>query len=303
MVFGWVKRLKKGLSKSSDKISTGINTIIKGKKIDENVVDEFEELLISSDLGVKFSAEVAKKLKSKKLIDTSTDKIKTLIKEMLTEILKPLETKSKLFSPLHIILVVGVNGAGKTATVGKIANKFLLEKKKVGVVAADTFRAAAKEQLKIWADRTNSIFFSGKEFSDPAALCFESIQKAQDMGLNLLLIDTAGRLHNKKDLMDELSKIIRVIKKLDDNFPHEVALVLDGNIGQNSIKQAEIFKEICNINNIIITKLDGTAKGGVLVPIAQQLSIPISYIGIGEQKEDLLDFNADDFSKALLDIN
>ena len=146
MVFGWVKRLKKGLSKSSDKISTGINTIIKGKKIDENVVDEFEELLISSDLGVKFSAEVAKKLKSKKLIDTSTDKIKTLIREMLTEILKPLETKREFFSPLHIILVVGVNGAGKTATVGKIDNKFLLKKKKVGVVAADTFRAAFLER-------------------------------------------------------------------------------------------------------------------------------------------------------------
>jgi len=274
MVFGWVKKLKKGLSKSSSKISEGINTIIKGKKIDDNVIEEFEELLISSDLGVKFSSEVAKKLRSKKLI-----------------------------SPLHVILVVGVNGAGKTATVGKIANKFLSEKKKVGVVAADTFRAAAKEQLKIWADRTNSSFFSGEEFSDPAALCYESIKKAQDMGLNLLLIDTAGRLHNKKDLMDELSKIIRVIKKLDESFPNEVVLVLDGNIGQNSIKQAEIFKEICNINSIIITKLDGTAKGGVLVPIAQQLSIPISYIGVGEQKEDLLDFNADNFSKALLDIN
>ena len=262
MVFGWVKKLKKGLSKSSSKISEGINTIIKGKKIDENIIEEFEELLISSDLGVKFSSEVANKLRSKKLIDSSTEKVKTLISEMLIEILKPLENKRKIISPLHIILVVGVNGAGKTATVGKIANKFLSEKKKVGVVAADTFRAAAKEQLKIWADRTNSSFFSGEEFSDPAALCYESIKKAQDMGLNFLIVDTAGRLHNKKDLMDELSKIIRVIKKLDENFPHEVLLVLDGNIGQNSIKQAEIFKEICSINSIIITKLDGTAKGG-----------------------------------------
>ena len=164
MVFGWVKKLKKGLSKSSSKISEGINTIIKGKKIDENIIEEFEELLISSDLGVKFSSEVANKLRSKKLIDSSTEKVKTLISEMLIEILKPLENKRKIISPLHIILVVGVNGAGKTATVGKIANKFLSEKKKVGVVAADTFRAAAKEQLKIWADRTNSSFFLERNF-------------------------------------------------------------------------------------------------------------------------------------------
>ncbi len=303
MVFGWVKKLKKGLSKSSDKISIGINNIIKGKKIDEDVINEFEDLLISSDLGLKFSADVAKKLRSKKLIDGSTEKIKDLILDMLVKILKPLEDKRKFIYPMHIILVVGVNGAGKTATVGKIANKFILEKQKVGLVAADTFRAAATEQLKIWADKTNSTFFSGKEFSDPAALCFESIKKGQAMGLNLLLIDTAGRLHNKKDLMDELSKIIRVIKKLDEKYPHETVLVLDGNIGQNSIKQAEIFKEICAINSIIITKLDGTAKGGVLIPIAQQLAVPISYIGIGEQKEDLLEFKADNFSKALLDIN
>ena len=192
---------------------------------------------------------------------------------------------------------------GKTATVGKIANKFLLEKKKVGMVAADTFRAAAIEQLKVWADRTNSHFFSGKQFSDPAALCFESISKAKQLGLDLLLIDTAGRLHNKNDLMDELSKIIRVIKKIDETFPQEILLVLDGNIGQNSIKKAEVFKKIFNINSLIITKLDGTAKGGVLVPIAQKLAIPISYVGTGEQKEDLIVFEADTFSKALLDLN
>ena len=303
MVFGWIKNLKKGLSKSSKKISSGINKIIRGKKIDESVVDEFEDLLISSDLGVEFSGSIINKLKSIKLLDTSENKIKSLISEMVIEILTPLENKTKINVPLHVSLIVGVNGAGKTATVGKIANKFKTEKKKVGMVAADTFRAAATEQLKIWADRTKSHFFSTKEFSDPAALCYESIIKAREMNLDLLLIDTAGRLHNKADLMDELSKIIRVIKKIDENFPHEITLILDGNIGQNSIKQAEIFKEVCNINNIIITKLDGTAKGGVLIPIAQKLKIPISFIGTGETKDDLVQFDAKNFANALVDLD
>ena len=179
----------------------------------------------------------------------------------------------------------------------------LVKKKKVGLVAADTFRAAATEQLKIWSDKTNSEFFSAKEFSDPAALSFESIQEAIKKDLDVLIVDTAGRLHNKSDLMDQLKKIIRVIKKIDESFPNQITLVLDGNIGQNSIRQAEVFKQICEIDSLVITKLDGTAKGGVIVPIAELLKIPILAVGTGEKKEDLIDFNAKDFSKALLGLD
>ena len=179
----------------------------------------------------------------------------------------------------------------------------LVKKKKVGLVAADTFRAAATEQLKIWSDKTNSEFFSAKEFSDPAALSFESIQEAIKKDLDVLIVDTAGRLHNKSDLMDQLKKIIRVIKKIDESFPNQITLVLDGNIGQNSIRQAEVFKQICEIDSLIFTKLDGTAKGGVIVPIAELLKIPILAVGTGEKKEDLIDFNAKDFSKALLGLD
>ena len=215
--------------------------------------------------------------------------------------MKPLEKKLSAKKSPYIILIVGVNGVGKTATVGKIANRFKIEGKRVGIVAADTFRAAATEQLKIWSDRTESIFFSGKQSSDPAALAYKSAEKAKTDNIDILLIDTAGRLHNKIDLMNELSKLIRVLKKINSDYPQETILVLDGNIGQNSIKQAEIFKEICNIDSLIITKLDGTAKGGVVVPIAEKLKIPIVALGVGESKEDLVDFKAEEFSKALVD--
>ncbi len=303
MVLNWFKKLKSGLSKSSDKISDGIKTILKRKKIDDSTLDELEELLISSDLGVECSSKIILELKKSKLTEPSSNKVKEIIKKKLKEVLLPLEKKIKLQNSLFVMLVVGVNGAGKTATIGKLAHKFINEGKKVGMVAGDTFRAAAVDQLKIWSQKTNSVFFSAKELSDPAALAYQSIIDAKKKEIDLLIIDTAGRLHNKTDLMNELSKIIRVIKKIDDCHPDEVVLVLDGNIGQNSLRQAEVFKEICDIDSLIITKLDGSAKGGILVPIAQKLMIPISFIGTGETKEDLTIFKAEEFCSALLDIN
>ncbi len=302
MVFNWIKNLKSSLSKSSEKITDGIKKIFKNKKIDDEILDELEELLISSDLGATFSSNIINDLRKSKLKEPSVKNVKTLIKEKLVDLLSPLEKKLKIKKPPYVILIVGVNGVGKTATVGKIANKFANIGKKVGIVAADTFRAAATEQLKVWADRTNSVFFLAEQFSDPAALAYSSIQKAKEEKLDLLLIDTAGRLHNKADLMNELSKIIRVMKKIDVHYPNDTILILDGNIGQNSITQAEIFKEICNIDSLIITKLDGTAKGGALIPIAERLKIPIVAIGIGEKKDDLVDFKAKEFSEALLGI-
>tara|TARA_B100000287_G_C20671306_1_gene793465 strand:- start:5 stop:916 length:912 start_codon:yes stop_codon:yes gene_type:complete len=303
MVLGWLKKLTSGLSKSSEKITDGIKKVIKGKKIDEATLNELEELLISSDLGVSFSSQVIEDLKKSKLIEPTTEKVKSIIQKKIDNLLAPLEKEIKINHSPFILLVVGVNGVGKTATVGKIAHKYTSQKKKVGVVAADTFRAAASEQLKIWSEKTKSDFFSAKEFSDPAALAYESIEEAIKKKIDLLIIDTAGRLHNKTDLMNQLSKIIRVIKKIDDSYPHQITLVLDGNIGQNSIRQAEVFREICSIDSLIVTKLDGTAKGGVLVPIAELLKIPIISLGTGEKKEDLIDFKAKEFSKALLGLD
>ncbi len=303
MVFGWFKKLTSGLSKSSEKISDGIKKVLKGKKIDETTLEELEELLILSDLGANFSSGIIEDIRKLKMIEPSSQKVKSIIQNKIEVLLQPLEKKIDIKNKPFIFLIVGINGVGKTATVGKLANKYLSEKKKVGLVAADTFRAAATEQLKIWSDRTHSEFFSAKEFSDPAALSFESIQEAVKKNLDVLIIDTAGRLHNKSDLMDQLKKIIRVIKKIDESYPNQITLILDGNIGQNSIRQAEVFKEICKIDSLIITKLDGTAKGGVIVPIAELLKIPILAVGTGEKKEDLIDFNAKDFSKALLGLD
>ena len=303
MVFGWFNKLKSGLSKSSEKLTTKIKKAIQGKKIDEETLSELEEILISSDMGVKFSLEVIEDLRKSKMIDPSVNKIKKVIQKKIINLLEPLEKKNTKTTKPYIFLIVGVNGVGKTATVGKIAHNFFTDGKKVGLVAADTFRAAAVDQLKIWSERTKSEFFSAKEKSDPAALAYESVKQAIEKKIDILIIDTAGRLHNKNDLMNELSKIIRVIKKIDEDFPTEIVLVLDGNIGQNSVKQAEVFKELCDIDSIIITKLDGTAKGGVLIPIAQLLNLPISFIGTGEQKEDLINFKAKEYTEALLDLS
>ena len=303
MVVGWLKKLKNGLSKSSDKISGGIKKILKSKKIDESTLLELEELLISSDIGVDISSKIIDELKKSKIVEPTPNKVKIIIKKKLKEILTSLEKDIELNERLNVILIVGVNGVGKTSTIGKLGTKYISEGKKVGMVAGDTFRAAAVEQLKIWSERSKSEFFFAEQASDPAALAYRSVKTAKEKLLDILLIDTAGRLHNKKDLMDELSKIIRVLKKIDESIPTEIVLVLDGNIGQNSIKQAEVFKEICNIDSLVVTKLDGSAKGGAIVPIAEKLKIPISFIGTGEAKEDLTRFNADQFCSALLDID
>ncbi|MAY91129.1 MAG: signal recognition particle-docking protein FtsY [Rickettsiales bacterium] len=302
MVFNWVKNLKNGLTKSTNKIGNGIKNIFQSKPIDDSTLKELEELLITSDIGVSFSSEIIQKISKMKFIDSSVESVKQSIDDSIIKILKPLEKEIVIKKKPHVFLVVGVNGVGKTATVGKLAYKFSNKNLKVGVVAADTFRAAAVEQLEIWSKKTSSIFFSAKNNSDPASLAYSSYLEAKEKNLDLLIVDTAGRLHNKTNLMDELSKLIRVLSKLEKGSPHEIILVLDGNTGQNSIKQAQVFKDICDINSLIITKLDGTAKGGVVIPIGQTLKIPIICIGVGEKKDDLIDFRAKEFSKTLLDM-
>lgn len=302
MAFNWIKSLKKGLEKSSNKLGDGIKSILKNKRIDESTLQQIEEVLILSDIGISFSNKIIDRLRKIKLSETGVSSVKSEINSLIIEILEPLEKKIKITKKPYVFLIVGVNGVGKTATVGKLAYKFSQEKKTVGIVAADTFRAAAVEQLEIWSKKTGSVFFSGKSRMDPASLSYSSYLKAREKNLDVLIIDTAGRLHNKINLMEELSKIIRVLKKIDEHLPNEITLILDGNTGQNSIKQAQTFKEICSIQSLIITKLDGTAKGGTLVPIGEQLGIPIISLGVGEKKEDLVDFDAKEFSKALLGL-
>ncbi len=300
-MFSWIKNLKKGLTKSSVKINDGLKTIFKSKKIAESDLDELHDLLLTSDIGVSVSDEIIETLKKKKLINCDLKSVKHEIHEIMTKILLPVEKKISVDNKPHVFLIIGVNGSGKTSSIGKLAKKFSDQKKVVGIIAADTFRAAAVEQLKVWSEKTNSIFFSTDVNTDPSALIFKSISESKK-NIDIFLIDTAGRLHNKSNLMDELSKIIRVLSKIDKSYPHEVILVIDGNTGQNSIKQAEKFGEISKITGLIITKLDGTAKGGVLLPISKNLNIPIYSITVGESSDDIIDFDAKEFSRALLGI-
>ena len=304
--------LDEGLEKTKKSFFSKIANTVAGKsKIDEEVLDNLEEVLVSSDVSVKTTLKIIdrleKRVKKDKYVGVSelNEILKTEISEMLSE--NNIEDITGFDTPSlnepYVIMVVGVNGVGKTTTIGKLAHQFKNNGKNVVLGAADTFRAAAVEQLTIWSERVGVPIVKQQMGSDPASVSFDTLQSAKAGNADVVLIDTAGRLHNKNDLMNELSKIIRVIKKIDEDFPTEIVLVLDGNIGQNSVKQAEVFKEICDIDSIIITKLDGTAKGGVLIPIAQLLNLPISFIGTGEQKEDLINFKAKEYTEALLDLS
>ena len=301
-MFGWIKNLKKGLNKSSKKINEGLTKIFKSKKINEETLDELQDLLITSDIGISVSDSIIDSLRKKKLNDISLESVKKNINESLIEILLPVQKKLELKSTPHVILMIGVNGSGKTSSIGKLACKFSRTGKKVGIVAADTFRAAAIDQLRVWAERTKSKFYFTNVNSDPAALVYKSYNESIEEKIDVLLIDTAGRLHNKSNLMDELSKIIRVMKKIDEKLPQEIVLVLDGNSGQNSLKQVEKFNEVTSLSGTIITKLDGSAKGGFIVSISKKFKTPIFFIGVGESEDDLIDFNAKEFSKALLSL-
>ena len=301
-MFGWIKNLKKGLNKSSKKINEGLTNIFKSKKINEETLDELQDLLITSDIGISVSDCIIDSLRKKKLNDISLESVKKNINESLVEILLPVQKKLELKSTPHVILMIGVNGSGKTSSIGKLASKFSRTGKKVGIVAADTFRAAAIDQLRVWAERTKSKFYCTNVNSDPAALVYKSYNESLEEKIDVLLIDTAGRLHNKSNLMDELSKIIRVMKKIDEKLPQEIVLVLDGNSGQNSLKQVEKFNEVTSLSGTIITKLDGSAKGGFIVSISKKFKTPIFFIGVGESEDDLIDFNAKEFSKALLSL-
>ena len=297
----WFSRLKSGLTKTTTTITEGITKVFTHKALDQDALDELEESLIRADVGVAASSEIIAALSKDKFNkQASEEEIKEFLSEKIQSILvataKPLEKNQSL----QVILVCGVNGNGKTTTIGKLASKYQAQGKKVLMAACDTFRAAAMDQLKVWSERVGCEIVVGAENSDPASVAFKAMEKARAEGVDVLLIDTAGRLHNKANLMEELAKIIRVIKKIDDTAPHDTVLVLDSTTGQNALMQVETFKEIVNISGLILTKLDGTAKGGIIVAIAKKFNMPIHYIGVGETIEDLDEFNPRDFARALL---
>lgn len=300
----WFKRLSSGLNKSSSKLNDGLKNIFINKKLDDETLEELEELLISSDIGVKTSSLIISKLAKNKFgKEITLDEIKLEISDILEKILKPatkpLEIKDK--KP-HVIFVCGVNGAGKTTTIGKLCANYKKQGKKVVIAACDTFRAAAVEQLEVWSKRSKSKIIMGKENSDPASVAYKAFEYAKSNNADILIIDTAGRLHNKKNLMEQLKKITKVIKKLDESAPHDSLIVLDATTGQNANNQVRIFSEAVDITGIIVTKLDGSAKGGVVVSLANEFNAKIHAIGVGEAIEDLREFDAKMFAKSLVGL-
>ncbi|MBQ8540782.1 MAG: signal recognition particle-docking protein FtsY [Clostridia bacterium] len=299
---GFFARLRDGLGKTRTSISDKVSEVFKAfKKIDEEFYEELEEALILADLGMSTSMEIVERLrervKEKKL--TEEDEVKKELRDIVAEILRSEDSKLKLDTKPTVILVIGVNGVGKTTTIGKLASRLKKSGKEVVLAAADTFRAAAADQLEIWAERNDVRIVRLQEGADPAAVIFDGCVSARSKGADVLICDTAGRLHNKKNLMDELGKIYRVIERELPGARKEVLLVLDATTGQNAVNQAEEFNNAANITGIVLTKLDGTAKGGIVITIREKLGIPVKFVGVGEGIDDLQEFDADSFADAL----
>ncbi len=269
--------------------------------MDDAMLESIEELLIQADMGVETSLRVSANLAEGRMgRRISSEELKTLLAAEITRIMEPVARPLPLYpTKPQVVLVVGVNGSGKTTTIGKLASQFRAAGKKVVIAAGDTFRAAAVEQLKVWGERAGVPVLTAPEGSDPASLAFDAMTKAQEDGADLLMIDTAGRLQNRQDLMEELAKIVRVIRKKDEKAPHNTLLVLDATTGQNALSQVETFQKLADVSGLVMTKLDGTAKGGVLVALADKFGLPIHAIGVGEQIDDLAPFDPEDFARAL----
>lgn len=302
---GWLQRLKRGLGRSSAKLGEGITGIFTRRRLDDETLDELEELLIQADMGMAIADEVTGRLRKTRFgQEVSPEEVRGALAEVIVELIEPIAKPLKIDRALkpHVILVVGVNGSGKTTTIGKLAKQYRDAGLAVHLAAGDTFRAAAVEQLKIWADRTGCPITTRPTGADAAGLALDALSDAKAAGADVLLIDTAGRLQNRTDLMAELQKVVRVLKKGDPKAPHSVLLVLDATVGQNAHAQAEIFRELVGVTGIVMTKLDGTARGGVLVSLAERYGIPVHAIGVGETAEDLRPFEATSFARSLVGL-
>jgi len=296
---GFFSRLRQGLSRSTQKLNAAINH----RHLDESALEDLEDALISADLGPAVAGRVIEGFRDSKFgRDVTTDEIREALATEIAAVLKPVAVP---FEPdpakkPHVVLMVGVNGTGKTTTIGKMARLYGEQGKKVMMVAGDTFRAAAVEQLQVWGQRTGSVVIAGKPEADSAGLAFDGLKRATAEGADLLLIDTAGRLHNKGALMEELAKIIRVMRKFDETAPHSVLLVLDATTGQNAMEQVRVFRELVNVTGLVVTKLDGSARGGIVVALADAFRLPVHMVGVGEKAEDLRPFSAQDFARGLV---
>lgn len=300
---GFFDKLKTGLNKTKTSFDEKINNVFSNfRKVDEEFLDELEEVLIMSDIGmdtsIKIISNLRERIKKEKIQDE--EQVKNALREEMKKILDVSDIQLHLNTKPSVILVVGVNGVGKTTSIGKIANRLAKDGKKVVVAAADTFRAAAVEQLEIWANRAGATVVKKEEGIDPASVVYDAIKQTKEINADVLIVDTAGRLHNKKYLMDELNKIQKVINKEMPEADKEVLLVIDGTTGQNAISQVKAFKKEADITGIVLTKLDGTAKGGVVIGIVEENEIPVKFIGIGEQIDDMEIFNSEDFVKAII---
>ncbi len=299
-------RLKTGLNRTVGNISNSLTAAFTKRKLDSAALEELEDLLIAADLGPTIAASVSGKLAEDRFDkEICEDEIKSALADVVADILLPVAHPLRIDAENrpHVILVVGVNGTGKTTTIGKIAHNLTSDGKSVVLAAADTFRAAAIDQLQIWGERAGATVVRRDVGTDPAAVAYEGLQTAQARNADVLLVDTAGRLQNKSNLMDELAKVARVLDKLDEGAPHDCLLVLDATTGQNVLQQVEVFSKVCNVSGLVMTKLDGTARGGVLVAVAERFSLPVHYIGIGEGIDDLQPFAAREFARAVTGLN
>lgn len=303
---GWWGRLKSGLTKSSSKIGQRIGDLFTKKKLDAATLDELEDALIESDLGIETTTKITDAIRSGRYGKDPTEaQVREILAIEVEKALAPVAVPLTIDAERRpfVILMIGVNGSGKTTTIGKLAKKFMGEGRKVMLAAGDTFRAAAIEQLKIWGERNNAPVVSGAQGADASGLVFDAIAAAKEQNVDVLLVDTAGRLQNKAGLMEELAKIVRVIKKVDQTAPHAVLLVLDATVGQNALQQVDIFGKTAGVTGLVMTKLDGTARGGILVAIAAKYKTPIHFIGVGEQADDLQPFEARDFARAIAGLD
>jgi fused signal recognition particle receptor len=308
---GWLQKLKQGLSKSSQKVAdslkslTSLSSLMGASKLDASSIEEVEDALIGADLGTKSAARLAEAMRKHKFDGPVTsDSLAAALADAITEILRPVATPLVLDSAHrpHVLLLVGVNGSGKTTTAGKLAQQWHQQGKSVMLAAGDTFRAAAIEQLQIWGERTGTKVIAGDQGGDAAALAYAALEKAQKEQADILIIDTAGRLQNRTELMDELAKIVRVIRKLDQSAPHDSVIVLDGTVGQNALSQVKAFQQAADVSGLIVTKLDGSAKGGVVVALAEEFGLPVHAVGVGEGADDLQPFDAQEFANALTGV-
>ena len=302
---GWFQRLKSGLSRTSDKLAGGITALFTKRKLDTKTLQQLEDLLIASDLGVATAAKLTANLAHEKFDKEVTDEeVREAFAADIARILEPVARTLKIdgANRPHVVLVCGVNGSGKTTTIGKLAQQWKAEGKTVWLAAGDTFRAAAIEQLQVWGERAGVPVIARPQGSDPAALAFDALSQAREAGADVLVIDTAGRLQNRAELMDELAKIVRVIKKQVPDAPHDCLLVLDGTVGQNAHNQVKVFRKMVDVSGLIVTKLDGSARGGVVVALAEDFALPVHAVGVGEQPDDLRPFEARAFARGLMGL-